>query len=380
MGVAYPTRRGVESAAGRAQRPHVLVVEDDHDLRQCLEEVLREAGYDVESAPDGAVGLDHLRRHETDVVVFDLAMPVMDGWHFRVEQRRDPRLSSIPAIAISASGAAVASAVDADVFLNKPFPVQALVEAIDDVLAARARLIDQERTVHRERLAALGTLAAGLAHEINNPLTYVLLNLESLAQRLARGLPLDPDETKELVAQSLDGAERIRRIVASARILATSVPPSRGPTDVNAIVRSALALMREGIRGRAALVEAYGDVPAVLADDRELGQVFVNLLTNASQAIDDARRDHHELRITTATTADGCAVVEIADTGAGIPEYLLPRVFEPFFTTKAAGRGTGLGLSICHGIVKKLGGEIEIESALGIGTTVRVTLPPARVA
>jgi signal transduction histidine kinase len=282
-------------------------------------------------------------------------------------------------IAMSASGTTAAMAIDADLFLPKPFAIAALIDAIDQVLAGCARDDDFERKIHRERLASIGTLAAGLAHEINNPLTYVLLNLEGadrMLPRLADRAEVGP--MRELLAQALEGVERIRGIVASVRILSHGKRAALAPIDLRATITSTLALMREGLRARARVAEQYGETPFVMADEAQLGQVFLNVLTNAMQATPEGDPDAHEIRITTRTDDDGRAVVEIADTGAGIPDYLLPRVFDPFFTTKPVGRGTGLGLSISQRIVSKFGGEIEIESAVGSGTTVRVVLPSGR--
>jgi CheY-like chemotaxis protein len=146
------------------------------------------------------------------------------------------------------------------------------------------------------------------------------------------------------------------------------------------VLDEALRLVMHEIRHRARLTRMYRDVPPVLASDGRLGQVFLNLLTNAVQAIPEEDGAGHEIRISTSTDGVGNAVVEIADTGHGIPPHLLGRIFEPFFTTKPIGDGTGLGLSISHGIVRSLGGEIRVSSEVGVGTRFRVIFPPFRTA
>src|SRR6185369_5616771 len=129
------------------------------------------------------------------------------------------------------------------------------------------------------------------------------------------------------------------------------------------------------IRHRASLVKALAPAPLVEANESRLGQVFLNLLINAAQAIPDGAADRHRIRVSTGTDAAGRAVVEIADTGAGIPAESLGRIFEPFYTTKPVGVGTGLGLSICRNLVQAIGGEISVESTPAVGSTFRVTLP-----
>jgi CheY-like chemotaxis protein len=147
--------------------------------------------------------------------------------------------------------------------------------------------------------------------------------------------------------------------------------------DLLSEIRAAVNLAQNEIRHRARLVIQLDPVPTVLSSEGQLGQVFVNLLVNAGQAIPEGQPSLHQVRIVTRVDPEGWAVVEVSDTGAGIPAALRARIFEPFFTTKPVGTGTGLGLSICHGIVTSLGGEIEVESEPLQGTTFRVRLPPA---
>ena len=170
---------------------------------------------------------------------------------------------------------------------------------------------------------------------------------------------------------------RIRDITRGIRTFSRVDDRPQDAMDVRAPLQAAIALIDHDLRHRAQLTVIDRGVPYVFADEGRLAQVFLNLLTNAAQALPEGKADAHHIRVMTATDGEGRAVVEVSDTGAGIAPHHLPHVFEPFFTTKAVGDGTGLGLSISHGIVRSLGGEIQVESALGEGTTFRVLLPAA---
>ena len=239
----------------------------------------------------------------------------------------------------------------------------------------------QARLLLADRMASLGTLAAGVAHEINNPLAFVLGNLvyiDEALSRLAPGAkPPDVETLGTAMRDAREGAERIRAIV---RDLATF---SRGgdpevvlPVDVNHALEFSLKMAERHVRHRARLVKRLEEIPPVVAAESKLGQVFLNLLVNAAQAIPEGDAAHHEVRVTSSfDPASGRVVVEVSDTGRGIAAEDLPRIFDPFFTTKPAGTGAGLGLSICHSIVTSMGGEIAVESQPGRGTTVRVSMP-----
>ncbi|HEY6175972.1 MAG TPA: ATP-binding protein, partial [Kofleriaceae bacterium] len=236
-----------------------------------------------------------------------------------------------------------------------------------------------------DRMASLGTLAAGIAHEINNPLAYVIGNLEAMSESLTAGeraalaTATQRDAHDELSAQvrdARDGAERVRKIVHGLRSFSRSEDETRVPLALPQVIEAAIRLTANEVRHRAQLTRELGPVPRVIADDGRLTQVFINLLVNAAHAIPEGHSDENRITVRTRTDDAGRAVVEIEDTGAGIPPELQSRVFDPFFTTKGVGEGTGLGLSICHGIISGLGGQISIESP-GRGTILRVVLPPA---
>ncbi|HSN15784.1 MAG TPA: ATP-binding protein, partial [Anaeromyxobacteraceae bacterium] len=182
------------------------------------------------------------------------------------------------------------------------------------------------------------------------------------------------EELDAAQADAAEGADRVRRIVLDLKVFSRADEDVRAPLDVRRVMDGALRLTANEIRHRARLVRQFGDVPLVLANEGRLSQVFTNLLINAAQSIPDGAADRNEITVSTRTDGDR-AVVEVRDSGAGIPTEFLPRIFDPFFTTKPIGVGTGLGLSVCHGIVTQLGGDIEATSALGVGTSFRVRLP-----
>jgi len=229
----------------------------------------------------------------------------------------------------------------------------------------------QAKLVLTERMASLGTLAGGIAHEINNPLSYILTNLRCLSEELSA--LHDTSEARKLTADALEGAERVRRIVQDLHAFARP-SESGGPTDLHRVLDLAANIASSQIRFRARLVKDYGPIPLVDGCESRLGQVALNLLVNAAQAIQDGRPQDNEIRLVTLAEGPGHVVLEVRDTGSGIPPEFRSRVFEPFFTTKPVGTGTGLGLWICHRIVTSLGGEITLESQTGKGTTFRVVL------
>jgi PAS domain S-box-containing protein len=224
-----------------------------------------------------------------------------------------------------------------------------------------------------DRMASVGTLAAGVAHEINNPLAYVIANLDYARQELTSPAAGElPDALKE----AREGAERVRIIVRDLKMFSRPDDERMELVDVRRAIDSAATMAWNEIRHRARLVKEYQPVPSVYCNEARLGQVFLNLLVNAAHAIPEGAADRNEIHVRTRLDARGHIVIEVRDTGAGIPDEFRPRLFEPFFTTKPVGVGTGLGLSICHGIVTSLGGELRFESEVGKGTVFQVVLRP----
>jgi len=272
------------------------------------------------------------------------------------------------------------------------FTVSSVVDA-DELKRARALV------AAASHMASVHTLAAGVAHSINNPLAYVMSNLSFAVGELERvigpagdsdelregGEPSVPPshvllEIREALAHAKEGSARIRDLVIDLLTFSSEPNGEKAAFDLHPVLESALNLTASEIQSRARLLKQYDEVPRVRGDASALARALFNLLTNAVESIPENQKERNQIRLATWTDAGGSAVIEIRDTGFGIPPETVERIFEPFYTTKAFGLRVGLGLSIAYGIVKSMGGEIEVASAIGRGSTFRVKLPDARVA
>lgn len=254
--------------------------------------------------------------------------------------------------------------------------VFSIARDVSDQVRANAQLMVSDR------MASIGILAAGVAHEINNPLAVVIGNLDiatSVIEAMAKRLRTSSPELVELADIMRDGreaADRVRAIVQDLKLFSRAEEERSVAVDIHRVLDSSLRMAHAEIRHRARLVTDYGRLPRVLANESRLGQVFLNLIVNAAQAIPEGHADLNEIRLRTYPHDEGRAVVvEVSDTGSGIEPEVLPRLFTPFFTTKPQGVGTGLGLTICQRIVTALGGEISVTSDVGRGTVFRVLIP-----
>ncbi len=263
--------------------------------------------------------------------------------------------------------------------------VSGIVGLIHDVTDLH---ISREQLVQADKLAAIGTLAAGVAHEINNPVGFISSNLntmgkyvEKIRQHLSRPGNEDPDANAELVEmlddfadavkESQDGTERVRKIVADLKSFSRVDKSRKEYFNINDGLETTLNIVWNELKYKCTMEKDYGELPDLYCMPNQLNQVFMNLLVNAGQAIKDDSG-----RVTIKTRADDSNIyVAISDTGVGIPRENLRKIFEPFFTTKEIGKGTGLGLSMAYDIVKKHGGHIDIRSEVGVGTKFTITLP-----
>jgi PAS domain S-box-containing protein len=232
-----------------------------------------------------------------------------------------------------------------------------------------------EQLMISDRMASIGMLAAGVAHEINNPLAAIMANLELAHRDLTAQAP--DSELVDMLNDARIAAERVRLIVRDLKIFSRHEEVRSGPVDVNRVLESSIRMAWNEIRHRAQLQKDFAPNLVVQGAESRLGQVFLNLMVNAAQAIPEGKVESHLIRVTSRIDERGWVCVEVSDSGSGITADQLGQLFRPFFTTKPEGIGTGLGLVICHRIVTALGGEIQVESKPGQGSTFRVLLPPA---
>lgn len=262
-----------------------------------------------------------------------------------------------------------------------------------EAIAERQRM--QAQLLLADRLASVGTLAAGVAHEINNPLGSLMANLdlltdEILEMRRLLDAPSSGIDLRQAMAKRLDdideplavikrGADRVRLVVRDLMHFSRADQAGTTLVDVREVLEFTLKMAHGEIKQRARVVREYGEVPPVRGNESRIGQIFLNLIINAAHAIPKGRPDQNHIRVATHQET-GKVIVEVEDTGCGIPPELQRRVFDPFFTTKPVGEGTGLGLAICLTLVNELGGGIHLHSEPSRGTTFFVTLPAAPVA
>ncbi|HYO56776.1 ATP-binding protein [Archangium sp.] len=241
--------------------------------------------------------------------------------------------------------------------------------------------VAQEKLEQSRGLMVAGQLATGVGHEINNPLAFVTGNIHVALEQLGmlvqeQGALLAERlrETVQALEEARKGAERIRTIVKDLRTLARSNETRVGPVDVLAALEFSLSMAMPHIRHRAQVVRRLAPVPRVLGNESKLGQVFLNLLINAAQAIPEGDAMHHAITLVTRVERTQ-VVVEVQDTGKGMSAEVMAHIFEPFFTTKPAGEGTGLGLPISLDVIRGMGGELKVMSEPGRGSTFQVVLP-----
>jgi signal transduction histidine kinase len=370
----------------------VLIVEASAAAADLLLQELRRSGFTVTwLRVDSEDGLDAALRAETwQVVLSDYVFPGFNApAALSLLKQKSIDLPFIIVSGTQGEEAAVASLqAGATDYLGK-WRLERLGSAVQRALHETTIRTDAKRMADqlliRDRMASVGTMAAGVAHEMNNPLAAAIAALSCAEEELVRGAndAGSPDGASSLLRileplrVASAAAERMRRIIRDLGVFSRPDELPSVAVDLSQVCDSSVRIALAQIQPRARFVRAYSEVGSVVGNAGRLGQVVLNLLVNAAQAISGEDPEQEEVRI--ALTQDGPAVVllEVRDTGAGIPPDVLPRIFDPFFTTKAANMGTGLGLAICHRIVTELGGTIEACAMLPRGTAFRVRLPVA---
>lgn len=428
-------------------KARVLVVDDDPILRTHLKRLTSKFVSEVEVAADGAEGLARWHQWRPDVVVTDIFMPGMNGLEMsQAIKAEDPDAQIVVITADKESETLLhALSIGVERYITKPVDMHLLIDAISKCLrdrqqteelrltrhvaaltealqeqleerklveeALRREKSEQQTLIQRleeahnqllqsEKMASIGQLAAGVAHEINNPIGYVNSNLgslqkyvEALLQLIAAYEKYEADlsqehaeslqtlkneidlaylreDINELMTESLGGLQRVKRIVQDLKDFSHVSDSEIQWANVESGLESTLNVVWNELKYKAEVIKDYGNIPEIECIPSQLNQVFMNLLVNAAQAIPE----RGEITVRT-RRVDDRVCIEISDTGTGIPQELMNRIFDPFFTTKPVGTGTGLGLSIAHGIIRKHKGRIDVRSEPGKGTSFQVYLP-----
>lgn len=407
------------------EKATIMLVDDDPLVRDSASRLMEEVGFQVTSCADGNSALDRIQMESFDAVLTDIKMPRTSG--IELLEKIHTITPEIPVILMTAFadfGIAVAAiqkgAFD---FITKPYNPQQLIHSVAKAVDfKRLRKIEKNyqaelecrvqevsndlkkthaKMLQGEKMASIGQLAAGVAHEINNPVGFINSNLKTLnkyverltgfidtqAQAISsscpptvreeietqyrkRKLDLITADAKDLITESLEGTDSVKNLVQNLKSFSRIDDIECKPTDINAGIESALLICGNELKYVATLNKEYGDLPLTMAYSQQLNQVFMNLLVNAAHAIQTQGeigiRSRHE---------DGMIIVSISDTGCGIAKENIDKIFDPFFTTKEVGKGTGLGLSIIYDIVQKHQGDITVVSEPEKGTTFTIKLP-----
>ena len=368
----------------------ILVVDDEPANVRLLERMLADVGYrQVRSTTDSRQVLALYAEFQPDLILLDLMMPHLDGIEI-IRKLQIPEDVFLPVLVLTADATSEAKkrALEAGAkdFLTKPFDRLEVLLRIKNLLDTRNLYLDLERhnrsleqivnertqrLLQSEKVATMGSLLAGVAHELNNPLAVVMGQAH-----LLRGMATDRSLI-ERADKITAAADRCARIVKNFLALARQRPPERTDVRLDEVVQEAVELLAYELRTSnvEVVLDLAGDLPVVWADAHQLHQVVVNLLANAHQAM---RHMDAERRITIRTRLarePARLLLEVIDTGPGIPAEIQSRIFEPFFTTKPQGEGTGLGLSLCKRMLEEHEGTITAESEVGRGTTFRIELP-----
>jgi len=411
----------------------ILIAEDDYVSRLLLKKSIMALNHEVLEAVDGKIAWELFQEQKPDMIITDWMMPEMDGIELCRHIRNSDKESYSYVMLLTAkdkiSDLVEVFEAGADDYITKPFKPDELKSRINTgkrILELQQEMTEknlkldktlkelkntQSQILQSEKMASIGQLAAGVAHEINNPIGFVGSNLATLAdylkdfsallghysnvkknlknaglEKLPKDIPamietiekfeedIDIDylreDVTELLADCAEGTERVRKIVGDLKNFAHPGNEKLKLMDINNGIESTLNVVSNEIKYKAEVIKEFGELPHVEGFPQQINQVFMNIFVNAAQAIEKKGT------ITIKTQVQGKGVkIEISDTGPGIAEENMSKIFDPFFTTKPVGKGTGLGMNIAYNIIKKHKGTIDIASKLGEGTTFTIILP-----
>lgn len=369
-------------ADGRSEPPgvrRVMIVESDDDSRPLIAALFEAHGYDVNACRGSHEGRLLLREGvRPNVILVDALIPDLSEWQLRITQTSSATL----VVALSPDSPEQAVALDADLFLvTKPLELEKLFETVDNLITAREQKRQREQAAELLlRLTALGELAGSIAHEVNNPLAFVIGKLELTSEPL-RMLEVDLagkaspafERVSHLLGDAQRAADRIAAVMRGVLLFAATDTSSVGPVDVHATLEASLQVASNAILACAQLERRLEPVPSVRGNPARLGLVFLNILLDAVHAIRAAGGVDHRIAISTFVNSSGDPVVTVSNTGRGLESARTARIFEPLFSIKEG--GLGLGAAVSHDILDAMAGTMEIVSEPGQDACVRVTLP-----
>jgi signal transduction histidine kinase len=380
----------------------ILIADDNQNNLKVLSTMLESLGYRVRVATSGELTIRSVKSMPPDLLLLDIHMPGMDGYEVCRILKSSEEYNDIPIIFLSALSevfnkieAFKAGGVD---YITKPFEFEEVSIRIENHLRLKEKTIRLQKAIEdlknkegmiiqSEKMAALGLLTSGIAHEINNPVNFIANSVTALEDRIniivSENRPPDKEMTgdfEELFTNISAGLTQITKIVHSLRLYSRNGNDKIEDANLIEIINSAITIMHHRISYRISLVQNISPIPPIRCQPGKLSQVIINLLSNSTDAIEEAITagmiKDGTGSITLAADANyGQVKISITDNGVGIDSSIHKKLFDPFFTTKPVGRGTGLGLSICQSIISDHNGSISIDSTPGKGTSVLITLP-----
>lgn len=413
----------------------ILIVDDTPENLRLLSTMLSKRGYNVRKAINGPMALSAVKAMPPSLILLDIHMPEMDGYQVCEQLKKDAETRAIPVIFLSAlhevQYKVKAFQVGGVDYISKPFQLEEVLARIQNQLtiqnlqaqlqAQNAQLeqalgdlkIAQTELVQKEKMVSLGQLAAGMAHEINNPISFIsgnlsharnytqdLLNLIYIYQQeypnptlpikeILQKIDLNfiASDLQRLLVSMQTGVERISSIILALRIFSRLNESAIKAVDIHEGIDSTLLLLHdrlkeEGNRPEIQVIKNYGDLPLITCYPSQMNQVFINVLNNAIDAFEMESEQaafpspNPTIWITTELTNSETVIIRIKDNGVGIPEEVQSRLYDPFFTTKPVGKGRGLGLSMSYQIVvEKHKGKLTFHSSLGAGTEFAIAIP-----
>ncbi len=413
-------------------RGTILIVDDTLANLVLLSDMLSSAGYNVRPAVNGHLALQSANADPPDMILLDVNMPEMNGFEVCRRLKSDAALKSIPVLFISAltdtADKVEAFQVGGVDYITKPFQIEEVLARVkthlqnrryQSALIQKSKMLQstlddlkkaQSSLIQAEKMASLGVLTAGIAHEINNPINYIKtsvyalkkdiqdirrlfdafdepnddLTVETLNARLAKlKTAIDYDvvvrEIPELMDNITMGVERAEAVVNSLRTYSRPDGDKKIPLKLEELVETALVLLENRYKKKVEIQKEYADLPRVSAQSGRLLQVLINVIGNAIDAVteDDKKPSALIKLITTTENSDNAeyAVVRVVDNGPGISDAVADKIFDPFFTTKQVARGVGLGMAISYGIIRDHDGRIDVESGSKEGATVSILIP-----